>query len=78
MPVLLLYSELAHNYLISCLILQIILAEHDNVPVFITDWPKSLKPFYMELNDDGQTVACVDLIVPGPGELFGGSVRESR
>lgn len=57
---------------------QVILSEFDNTPVFIVDWPKALKPFYMYANDDGETVACVDLIVPGPGELFGGSLRESR
>ena len=46
--------------------------------MFITDWPKQIKPFYMYLNDDEETVACMDLIVPGPGELFGGSLREHR
>lgn len=47
-------------------------------PVFITDYPKSLKPFYMRLNDDEQTVACFDLLVPTLGELIGGSLREER
>ena len=51
---------------------------HGNIPVFVTDWPKSLKPFYMYENEDGQTVACMDMIVPGPGELIGGSLREWR
>ena len=48
-------------------------------PVFITDYPTCLKPFYMRVNDDDEnTVACMDLIVPGIGELLGGSVREDR
>lgn len=47
-------------------------------PVFITDYPAALKPFYMRLNDDGVTVACFDLLVPGIGELAGGSAREER
>ena len=45
-------------------------------PVFITDWPKDIKAFYMKQNDDGKTVAAVDLEVPGAGELVGGSQRE--
>ena len=44
-------------------------------PVFITDWPKDIKAFYMKQNDDGKTVAAVDLEVPGAGELMGGSQR---
>ena len=47
-------------------------------PVFITDYPRSLKPFYMRSNDDDKTVACFDLLVPHVGELIGGSVREER
>lgn len=47
-------------------------------PVFITDYPKTIKPFYMRLNDDGNTVAAVDLLVPRIGELIGGSQREER
>ncbi|RXW20565.1 hypothetical protein EST38_g5297 [Candolleomyces aberdarensis] len=47
-------------------------------PVFVTDYPVDLKPFYMRLNDDGKTVACFDLLVPHIGELVGGSVREER
>ncbi|KAJ7590730.1 hypothetical protein C8J56DRAFT_1134422, partial [Mycena floridula] len=47
-------------------------------PIFITDYPKALKPFYMRSNDDSATVACFDLIVPHVGELVGGSVREER
>ncbi len=47
-------------------------------PVFVTDYPKEIKAFYMRLNDDGKTVAAVDLLVPGVGELTGGSQREER
>ena len=47
-------------------------------PVFITDWPKDIKAFYMRINDDQKTVAAVDLLVPGAGELMGGSQREER
>lgn len=47
-------------------------------PVFITDYPASLKPFYMRLNSDNETVACFDLLVPRLGELVGGSLREER
>ncbi len=47
-------------------------------PVFLTDYPKGIKPFYMRSNDDGKTVAAVDLLVPGIGELIGGSQREER
>ena len=47
-------------------------------PVFVTDYPKDIKAFYMRLNDDGKTVAAVDLLVPGVGELTGGSQREER
>lgn len=49
-----------------------------NKPVFVTDYPKDIKAFYMRLNDDGQTVAAMDLLVPGVGELIGGSQREER
>ncbi|CAH1777544.1 unnamed protein product, partial [Owenia fusiformis] len=49
-----------------------------NIPVFLIHFPKQLKPFYMRQNDDGQTVACVDLLVPEVGELCGGSLREER
>ena len=52
--------------------------KHFKSPVFITDWPKDIKAFYMRLNDDGQTVAAMDLLVPGSGELIGGSQREER
>ena len=47
-------------------------------PVFLTDYPKEIKAFYMRLNDDGKTVAAADLLVPGIGELIGGSQREER
>ncbi|MDP2814536.1 MAG: asparagine--tRNA ligase [Erysipelotrichaceae bacterium] len=47
-------------------------------PVFLTDYPKDIKAFYMRLNDDNQTVAACDLLVPGVGELIGGSQREER
>lgn len=47
-------------------------------PVFITDYPKDIKAFYMRLNDDGKTVAAMDLLVPGVGEIIGGSQREER
>ncbi len=47
-------------------------------PVFLTDYPKEIKAFYMRLNDDGKTVAAADLLVPGVGELIGGSQREDR
>lgn len=47
-------------------------------PVFVTDYPSALKPFYMRVNDDEQTVACFDLLVPHVGELVGGSLREER
>ncbi len=47
-------------------------------PVFVTDYPKEIKAFYMRLNDDGKTVAAMDLLVPGVGEIVGGSQREER
>lgn len=47
-------------------------------PVFVTDYPKDIKAFYMRLNDDGKTVAAADCLVPGIGELIGGSQREER
>lgn len=52
------------------------ITEYFNGPVFITNWPKDIKAFYMKLNDDNETVAAVDLEVPGSGELIGGSQRE--
>jgi asparaginyl-tRNA synthetase len=47
-------------------------------PVFVTDYPKEIKAFYMRRNDDGKTVAAADMLVPGVGELIGGSQREER
>ena len=47
-------------------------------PVFVTDYPKEIKAFYMKLNDDGKTVAACDLLVPGIGEIIGGSQREEN
>ncbi|MBE0700683.1 MAG: asparagine--tRNA ligase [Acholeplasmataceae bacterium] len=52
--------------------------KHFNSPVFVTDWPKDIKAFYMRMNDDSETVAAMDLLVPGSGELIGGSQREER
>ena len=52
--------------------------KHFNKPVFVTDYPKEIKAFYMRLNDDGRTVAAMDLLVPGVGEIIGGSQREER
>lgn len=52
------------------------ITEYFDGPVFIKDWPKDIKAFYMKQNDDGETVAAVDLEVPGAGELIGGSQRE--
>jgi asparaginyl-tRNA synthetase len=47
-------------------------------PVFVTDYPKEIKAFYMRMNDDNKTVAAMDLLVPGVGEIIGGSQREER
>ena len=47
-------------------------------PLFVTDYPKQIKPFYMRVNDDGRTVAAMDLLLPGIGEIIGGSQREER
>ena len=52
--------------------------EKFNAPVFVYNWPKDIKAFYMRLNDDNETVGAVDLLVPGSGELMGGSQREER
>lgn len=49
-----------------------------NKPIFLTDYPKEIKAFYMRQNDDGKTVAAMDLLVPGIGEIIGGSQREER
>ena len=52
--------------------------EHFKKPVFVTDYPKDIKAFYMRLNEDQKTVAAMDLLVPGIGEIIGGSKREER
>jgi asparaginyl-tRNA synthetase len=52
--------------------------KHFGKPVFVTDYPKEIKAFYMRMNDDGRTVAAMDLLVPGVGEIIGGSQREER
>ncbi len=54
------------------------ITDYFNGPVFITDWPKDIKAYYMKLNPDGKTVAAVDLVVPHAGELMGGSQREEN
>ena len=52
--------------------------EHFGAPVFVYDYPAAIKAFYMRLNDDGKTVAASDCLVPGIGEIIGGSQREER
>jgi asparaginyl-tRNA synthetase len=52
--------------------------DHFKKPVIVYDYPKSIKAFYMRLNDDGETVAAMDVLVPGIGEIIGGSQREER
>ncbi len=52
--------------------------EHFKRPVFVTDYPKEIKAFYMRMNEDGKTVAAADCLVPGIGEIIGGSQREER
>jgi asparaginyl-tRNA synthetase len=52
--------------------------EHLKAPVVVTDYPKEIKAFYMRLNDDGKTVAAMDVLAPGIGEIIGGSQREER
>jgi asparaginyl-tRNA synthetase len=52
--------------------------EHVQRPVVVTDYPKEIKAFYMRLNDDGRTVAAMDVLAPGIGEIVGGSQREER
>ncbi|NKF08037.1 asparagine--tRNA ligase [Clostridium gasigenes] len=52
--------------------------EHFKKPLFVTDYPKDIKAFYMRVNEDGKTVAAMDLLVPGIGEIIGGSQREER
>ena len=52
--------------------------EHIGRPVVVTDYPKDIKAFYMRMNDDGKTVAAMDVLAPGIGEIIGGSQREER
>lgn len=52
--------------------------DHFQKPVIVYDYPKSIKPFYMRVNDDSETVAAMDVLVPGIGEIIGGSQREER
>ena len=52
--------------------------EHFKLPTFVTDYPAEIKAFYMRMNDDGRTVAAADCLVPGIGEIIGGSQREER
>ena len=52
--------------------------KHFKSPVTVFNYPKEIKPFYMRLNDDGKTVTAMDLLVPGIGEIVGGSQREER
>ncbi|MBQ6836060.1 MAG: asparagine--tRNA ligase, partial [Clostridia bacterium] len=52
--------------------------QHFKKPVFLINYPKEIRSFYMRLNDDGKTVAACDMLVPGIGELIGGSQREER
>ncbi|CEP16130.1 hypothetical protein [Parasitella parasitica] len=53
-------------------------SDYCSQPVFVTDYPSELKPFYMRANPDGKTVGCFDLLLPGIGEIVGGSMREER
>jgi asparaginyl-tRNA synthetase len=52
--------------------------QHFKKPVTVFNYPKEIKPFYMRLNDDNQTVTAMDVLVPGIGEIVGGSQREER
>jgi asparaginyl-tRNA synthetase len=52
--------------------------KHFGQPVILYDYPRTLKPFYMRVNDDGKTVRAMDVLVPGVGEIIGGSQREER
>ncbi|KAJ3616753.1 hypothetical protein Zmor_009044 [Zophobas morio] len=56
---------------------RFICEEVNNAPTFVTNYPKDIKAFYMKQNEDGKTVAAVDMLVPGIGELVGGSQREA-
>jgi asparaginyl-tRNA synthetase len=52
--------------------------QHFKNPVILHDYPRGIKPFYMRVNDDGRTVRAMDVLVPGVGEIIGGSQREER
>ena len=52
--------------------------EHVKAPVVVMNYPKEIKAFYMRMNDDGKTVAAMDVLAPGIGEIIGGSQREER
>ena len=52
--------------------------KHAKKPVIVTNYPKDIKAFYMRMNDDGRTVAAMDVLAPGMGEIIGGSQREER
>ncbi len=52
--------------------------EHFKAPVIVENYPKDIKAFYMRLNDDGKTVAAMDVLAPGIGEIIGGAQREER
>ncbi len=52
--------------------------KHVNGPLILTDYPSTIKPFYMRVSDDGKTVRAMDVLVPGVGEIIGGSQREER
>ncbi|MEM9646369.1 MAG: amino acid--tRNA ligase-related protein, partial [Planctomycetota bacterium] len=52
--------------------------QHVQGPLILTDYPSGIKPFYMRLSEDGNTVAAMDVLVPGVGEIIGGSQREER
>jgi asparaginyl-tRNA synthetase len=57
---------------------RFLVEKHFKKPVIVTDYPKDIKSFYMRLNDDGKTVAAMDILAPGIGEIVGGSQREER
>lgn len=57
---------------------RFLVEKHFKKPVIVTDYPKDIKAFYMRLNDDGKTVAAMDILAPGIGEIVGGSQREER
>ena len=80
------FKESGHNFEVNISYGDDLTSEHEKfltdtyfkAPVFVTNWPEEIKAFYMRSNDDGKTVAAVDLLVPGSGELVGGSQREER